>query len=52
MGDAALPTGFEDGAQMMLMSLEEDGILLFATGLRLTEAGILLFATGLRLTAR
>lgn len=34
MGDAALPTGVEDGAWMMLMSLAEAGVLLFATGLR------------------
>lgn len=34
MGDAALPIGVEDGAQMMLMSLAEAGVLLFATGLR------------------
>lgn len=34
--DAALPIGVEDGARMMLMSLAKAGVLLFATGLRLT----------------
>lgn len=36
MVDAALPIGVEDGARMMLMSLAKAGVLLFATGLRLT----------------
>lgn len=36
MGDAALPIDVEDGAWIMLISLTEAGVLLFATGLRLT----------------
>ena len=36
MGDAALPIGVEDGAQMMLIRLAEAGALLLATGLSLT----------------